>query len=421
LSYRALNPGEARLFRLLGLHSGPDISAPAAASLAGLPLADVRPLLAELTRAHLVSECSPGRYACHDLLRAYAAWQSGQIDSDGDRHAAVHRVLDHYLHNAHAADKLLDPSQDLITLAPPQPGVTPEVPGDHEQALAWFTAEHVVLLTAVDRADPAWDTHTWQPAWTLWNFLDRRGFRHDQAATQRAALAAASRLGDPLAQAYAHRSLARACAQQGCLDDSQAHLRQSLDLYGQAQDQAGQGLAHLNLAIVCGQRGRDAQALHHSQQALGLLRAAGHRRGQARSLNNIGWYHAQLGDYQQALLACRQVIVLHRELDDQQGQAGAWDSLGYAYHHLGQHDHATACYQRALRLYRQIGDRCYEADTLTHIGDTCHAAHDPGSAREAWQQALTILDDLDHPDAGPVRAKIAALDAAADRSPGLIS
>src|SRR5581483_5663617 len=50
-SYHALTPDTARLFRLLGLHPGPDVSAPAAASLAALRISEVRPLLAELTRA----------------------------------------------------------------------------------------------------------------------------------------------------------------------------------------------------------------------------------------------------------------------------------------------------------------------------------------------------------------------------------
>src|SRR5262249_11349939 len=47
-SYQPLPPPAARLFRLLGLHPGPDLSAAAAASLAGLPPSAVRPVLAEL-------------------------------------------------------------------------------------------------------------------------------------------------------------------------------------------------------------------------------------------------------------------------------------------------------------------------------------------------------------------------------------
>ena len=87
-------------------------------------------------------------------------------------------------------------------------------------------------------------------------------------------------------------------------------------------------------------------------------------------------------------------------------RAAAWDSLGYAEHHLGNLAEAAACYQRALSLYRESGDRFREADTLTHLGDTRHAAGDLAQAREAWQQALAILEDLQHPDAGQVRAKL---------------
>src|SRR5581483_8526464 len=53
-SYHALSPGAARLFRLLGLHPGPDLSGYAAASLSGDPPDTCGPLLAELTRANLV-------------------------------------------------------------------------------------------------------------------------------------------------------------------------------------------------------------------------------------------------------------------------------------------------------------------------------------------------------------------------------
>ena len=96
-------PAAARLFRLLGLHAGPDISAAAAASLAGLPPDQARRGLGELTRAHLLAEPAPGRFSCHDLLRAYAAELTQSADSEAERHAATGRVLDHYLHTANSA------------------------------------------------------------------------------------------------------------------------------------------------------------------------------------------------------------------------------------------------------------------------------------------------------------------------------
>src|ERR1700684_1767664 len=76
LSYRHLPESAALMFRLLGLHPGPDISAAAAASLAGVPVARARVALRDLVRASLLMEVAPGRFAFHDLLRAYAAEQA---------------------------------------------------------------------------------------------------------------------------------------------------------------------------------------------------------------------------------------------------------------------------------------------------------------------------------------------------------
>jgi Bacterial transcriptional activator domain/NB-ARC domain len=102
-SYRALGAGARRLFRLLGLHPGPDIGLAAAASLAGLPIGVVQALLAELADAHLLAEHRPRRYAGHDLLRAYAAELADHHDSETERALARRRMFDHYVHTAHAA------------------------------------------------------------------------------------------------------------------------------------------------------------------------------------------------------------------------------------------------------------------------------------------------------------------------------
>ncbi len=361
-------------------------------------------------RAHLTVEHLPGRYVLHDLLRAYATEQAHAVESGDERHAAAHRMLDHYLHTAQAADQLLYPTREPITITAPRPGVSPEAPVDHGDALAWFTSEYQVLLAAVDEAAAAgFDRHTWQLPWTLVTFLDRRGHWHDLAATQRAALAAARRLPDPTAQAYAHRLLAFAYLRLGRHDDAQSQLRHALDLFGQTGDRGGQAHTHHLLAEDCDRRGRPDEALHHARQALDLYRAAGHQRGQANALNAIGWMHVQLGDHQPALAACEQALVLFRQLDDSDGQANAWDSLGYAHHHLGQHTQAVTCYQQAVDLYRSTGDRYFEADTLTHLGDSHRAAGDPQAARAAYQQALTIFDELDRPEADQVRTKVEQL------------
>jgi DNA-binding SARP family transcriptional activator/tetratricopeptide (TPR) repeat protein len=412
-SYIALSTPAARLFRLLGLHPGPDVATVAAAGLAGLPTSQVRVLLAELTRASLLTEHAPGRFAFHDLLRAYAIDRARDTDSDEERHTTAHRMLDHYLHSAHAAARLLAPARDLVALPAPRPGVVPEHPADHKAALDWFTAEHAALMAAVHHAAAhGFDTHTWQLAATLEIFLDRRGHWHDLAGVGRAAVAAANRLTDPTGQPAAYRILARAQLRLGHLDDAHTQLCQALDLFSRVGDLVGQADTHLDLARVAVRQGAAALpgGLHHVQQAHTLHTVTGHRLGQAQTLNAIGWSHARLGDYPEALRCCRQALPLLRELDDCEGQTFAWDTLGYTHHHLGHQAEAVSCYRRALDLCRELGDRYLETGILTWLGDAHRAAEEPKAARDAWREALDILTELGHPDAGEVRDRLAALE-----------
>jgi tetratricopeptide (TPR) repeat protein len=409
-SYRALAPAAARLFRLLGLHSGPDVSAAAAASLAGLPPTDVRPLLEDLARAGLVVQHTAGRFTFHDLLRIYATDLAGEHDTEGERHAARRRMLEHYLRTGYAADRMLYPARDPLALPDGPPGVTPETIADADAAMAWFTAEHRVLLAAIDSATTAGlDEPAWQLAWAVVTFLNRQGHWHELSTVGRQALTAGRRLADPYAQAQAWCIRAYADTRLGWFDAAEADLRQALGLYA---DAVGRAHAHLNLAYVYERRDRPAEAFDHSQRALELYRSVGHRRGQAIALNAVGWCHAQLGAYEQARSCCEEALPLLVELDDRNGQADTLDSLGYAHRHLGRHDDAVDCYRRAVNLIRELGDRYREATTVVNLGEAHRAGGDADAARHAWQQALAILEHLDHPDAAGVRRRLASLDAA---------
>lgn len=95
-SYHTLSAEAADLFRLLGLHPGPGISLAATASLLGTPAGFAAERLAELCRAHLLTEPVPGRYAFHDLLRDYATELTETRDPEATRDAALGRLLGHY-------------------------------------------------------------------------------------------------------------------------------------------------------------------------------------------------------------------------------------------------------------------------------------------------------------------------------------
>ncbi|MBO3744933.1 tetratricopeptide repeat protein [Streptosporangiaceae bacterium NEAU-GS5] len=405
-SYQELAPATARMFRLLGLHPGPDISIAAAASLAGSATAAARQTLAELARAHLVTERSPGRFGCHDLLRAYAAELAGAVDPADRRETARRRMLDHYVHSADAADAALDPHRCPIGLDPPLAGVTVDRPSGYEDALAWLTAELAVLAGLPASGS---DRHVWQLAWAYADFLYWRGLWHNLAAVSAAALAAARRAGSLLGQAHAHRGLAGADTSLGDHDAAHEHLRQALRLFEELDRPADQAHIHRNLAQVLEGLGRYGEALNHARRSHDLYLPIGDRIGQARALSMVGRLHALLGAHEEALTCCLEALDLQHELDDPRGKADAWDYLGYARHHLGDHGEAVACYEHALDLLRLLGDRSYETLVLNHLGEAHRALGDAPAARRVWGEALDILDQLGDPGAERIRAQLATL------------
>jgi DNA-binding SARP family transcriptional activator/tetratricopeptide (TPR) repeat protein len=416
-SYLRLSPPAARLFRLFGLHAGPDVSARAAASLAGLAPGAVRPLLSELAQARLVAEHAPARYTCHDLLRAYASEQTAALDPPADRADAVRRLLAHYTHTANAADHLLDPArEDPPGLTPLPPDVQPESAANQARALAWFDAERRTLLSALHQP-PGHDAQVWELAWTMRRFLAHQGHWHDEIQALTLALAAAERLDDPSRQAYAHCYL-------GCthvwLDDygsARTRLHNALDLYGDAGDEVGQGYVHYYLAWMLERQGRNGEALAHAQAALALYEDAGHLPGQAKARNAIGWFHALLGDHPTAVEHCEKALALQMKLGDLVAIGQTWHSLGYVHGHLGDHDRAIACYQTALGFFRESGYRYGEAMALVALGDSHFASGTEDAARDAWGESFEILRDLDHSDADDVRVKLAKLEEREDHVP----
>jgi DNA-binding SARP family transcriptional activator/tetratricopeptide (TPR) repeat protein len=407
-SCRLLSEPAARLFRLLGLHPGPDLSVSAAASLAGLPPAGVRPVLAELARAHLVTERVPGRYSQHDLLRAYAGELAGSNELEADRHVALTRLLDHYLHGALRADAVLMPTRSArIEPIAPLPGITLDDLGSAAAAADWFAAEYPALVAAVQLAiDAGLDRHAWELVWSMSPHIERHHGFHGAAALHQVALQAARRMGDLDAQGYSHRMCGHVCTVFGEYDEAQAHLEQALDVYRQLGDDVKQGHVYLGLSHFFGEQGRPQDALHQDEQALARFRTSGNRFGQGLALDNLSWFHTQLGNYETALDLGEQALSLHQEGGHRRGEASCWHSLGLVYHHLGRHADAVDAYQQSLALTRDLGLRHQEAALLVHLGDTHEARGHTDSARACWRQALDLYAEFDHSDAEQVRAKL---------------
>ena len=107
-SYENLGAPAARMFRLLSLHPGPDITAAAAASLAGIQLAQARDVLGGAEPGQPAYPAPAG--AASRSTTCCAPTPPNALppnDSLPQQRAATHRMLDHYLHTAHAAALVL--------------------------------------------------------------------------------------------------------------------------------------------------------------------------------------------------------------------------------------------------------------------------------------------------------------------------
>ena len=154
-SYRRLPADAARAFRLIGLHPGPDLDTLAAAALTGASPRQAADLLARLARSHLIYPAGSGRYAMHELLRAYAA-SITTAEADG----ALTRLLDYYLAAAAAAVDTLFPAERKYRPRVTRPATPLPHVADVAAARAWLDAERAVLVrVAGHAASGAWPKH----------------------------------------------------------------------------------------------------------------------------------------------------------------------------------------------------------------------------------------------------------------------
>lgn len=134
LSYRLLDDDPARLFRLLPLNPGPDLSTEAAAHLADSDPDKTEELLQHLADAHLVEPGQVwGRWRLHDLVRLFADEHGHTHATTDQRQTAQTRLFTHYQTTTAAADTHMDtrpgtPSPASTTATPPWPGSTPNTP-----------------------------------------------------------------------------------------------------------------------------------------------------------------------------------------------------------------------------------------------------------------------------------------------------
>ncbi|HEX7301485.1 ATP-binding protein [Lentzea sp.] len=389
-SVRLLTDRHRTVFALLGIAPGPDTTPAAVAALCGLTPAETRKALAALEEASLIERRPHGRYAMHDLVRAYATTTARDLPDDV-REAALVRVMDFHVHTAHAADRLLNPHRELVRPRLTVNGVGPHPLADAAAAAAWFQAEHATLL-ATQRAASTLGGHAavWHLAWALDTYHRRRGHRHDALTTWRLALAASTHLPAPAIRVRTHRNLGHAHALLGRHEEAIENLDRALELAGCHHDRTQQAYTNQALGVAWTAQGDHRRALDHARRALDLYRALGLGVLEADALSQVGWCSARLGDFGQARGHCQAALELFRLHDDPAGEAAVLDSLGLIAHRTGDHRQAVDHYRQALGLFRSLGHTYGIANVLDTVGHPHAALGQLDLARETWRKALEL-------------------------------
>ena len=389
LSYRRLPAVERRVFRLLGLHPGPDFTAETAAALTGLTTSAAKRAVRLLASANLVEQRASSRFAFHDLLRHFAAERAQADEPAADRAAAEARLADHYLRTAEEAARHAVASPPRLPI--PAGEAQPRVFADDATALRWLDSE---LGTLVALAEVAERDSRPEVAWLLSDAL--RGYfqkscRHLEWQTvARAGEAAAERHGDPRARTVAQLALGRLNRAREETTEALHHLEAALSLAAAAGWTEAEIATLVQLGAVHHKLGRGADSMACLQRAADLARACGDRGLECSARNNLGAVCREMGSLVHAELHLEQSLELCRGLDDPFQEALVCTNLALALLERGEAARAVVHAARGLELGKLVGHPVHEANFRVNLAAAYLQAGRPAEASEHAEAARVI-------------------------------
>jgi DNA-binding SARP family transcriptional activator/tetratricopeptide (TPR) repeat protein len=390
-SYSTLPRDAQRMFRLLGLLPGTDVSADAAAALAGISPDLAAAALDIIAEASLINRAGPRRYTFHDLLRQYSA-EYAETETVAIRASAQARLYGFYLGAARAADALLFPNRrHLPTPETPIPDEAAWTFTEENLALAWLDDERANLIAAVVHGAVHGPRQaSWLLADMLRPYFSTHGYPGEGIDVAQAALQAAESEGELLPQGYAHMALARLYLQRGQNSQSIEHLTRILDVAHQTQWHEGLSIALGDLATAHLLQGEPQKAVEYLSEALDVDRRLGWRVGLAVDLQTLALVNWQLGKLNQAAECHLEVLAMLDGLERPDIEAIAYGNLAEVYQFQGRIGDARQHLERALELTRALGDRSTETDYLRIQAGILRDEGRLQQARECADMALAL-------------------------------
>ncbi|MET0234709.1 MAG: tetratricopeptide repeat protein [Kibdelosporangium sp.] len=401
LSYRSLPVEGRQLFGLLGMLRAPDFPAwVGAMALGRAHRGDGYPMIERLVDAQLLQsdsgyedEAGQSRYHFHDLLREFAQEQLKKLAPADFERDALQRVLNHYLVLSQAADEALQPRG-----VPDLAGAGLEKSHLRNGAFAWFSAERVSLVAAVEQAFDAEMWHcAWQLATSLTAFFERSVQWDLWQHTSELALTAAQHAGDRKGEAWALRSLGYLAREMSQPGKARSLLLDSLRLFQAVGDRFGEAYALCSLTRTHRDLGQHTEAVACYELAMPMARANGHLWLEANLLRDIGMVHRDHGSSEDALACLKQALPLFHSVGDQLLETYTVRDMGMVHQREGQYAQADECFKTAKSSFSDLGDRRGVARALNSLGDSHREQHrwpDADRFLRDWLEIFRELCDL---------------------------
>ena len=358
LSYRRLNEADARVFRLLPVNPGPDVSAEVVTILAYPPISNARKVVRSLVKAHLVEAAAGAgdRWRMHDLLRLYARQLSdAHADADG-REQVRDRLLGFYLYMANAADDHLRAAPDTTVFT------------SRDAALEWLDAERPNLVAAVSMAaETGRDEFALHLPTVLNEYFKLRRRLDDLLTTVTISRDAARRLGRPHHESMALDNLGAALGEMRRFDEAITAHQDAAAICQETGDRHGEGTALSNLGRALAEVRRFEEAITACRNAAAILRAARDQRSESIALNNLGRALVEVRRFEEAITACRNAAAIAQELGDRRSETRALTNLGIALREMQQVEEAITTLRAAAATAQELGDRHGEAMALMSL------------------------------------------------------
>jgi tetratricopeptide (TPR) repeat protein len=448
---QSLDVSERRLFALLGVHPGPDISVQAAAALAGQGLRSVRRLLDSLVDAHLLTQPEAReRYRFHDLLRVFAATRVATEEYREERLAAEQRMLNFYQHGVHGADMKVFPYRTGSPVSPLLDDVTPPTFSDESSAISWCVQERANLSALIQFAGQRkYDSYATSLPGSVGEIFARLGYYDEVFAALTVGMESARATGDHVGIASSHNNLGFYHLNFRDLESAEACFTTARQLYAAINDEGGVATATHNLSRVHVERGEYRRGIEGLFSALATFRRLGARGAEVNTLGRLAEAHRRSHDLGGAISFAQEALWLAGNLADQSNQGFNLTELSLAHYELGETTTARGYAERALMIHIRLNsftpagrtsavlagicrhdndlpgaehharsatqfchrgrDAAGEAAASDLLAEILHAQARHEEAAEAWSKSLEIFEDIGDPKAHSIRASLADL------------